>query len=229
MQGLENLRLRLKKACESVGREASEVSLLAVGKKHPASSIRKLYLQGQTAFGENVMQEAREKQQELTDLDIEWHYIGQVQSNKTRALAEHFSWVQSVDRVKVLERLSRHRRPDQPELNICLQVNIDEETQKAGLLPLQLSSMAELAANLPGINFRGLMAIPRASEDEERTRDSFMRVKALYEGLLEEGYDLDTLSMGMSSDLEIAIAQGSTMVRVGTDLFGPRPEQRKPV
>ena len=223
MQGLENLRLRLKKACELADRNVSEVILLAVGKKHPASSIRKLHLEGQTAFGENVLQEARDKQLELTDLGIEWHFIGRVQSNKTRALAEHFDWVQSVDRLKVLDRLSRYRPKSAPELNICLQVNIDEEPQKSGLLPAQLEPIAEIAAKLPGINFRGLMAIPRASEDRESTRDSFRRVKALYDKLREEGYKLDTLSMGMSSDLEIAIAQGSTMVRVGTDLFGPRP------
>ena len=222
MQGLENLRLRLKKACDSAGREAANVRILAVGKKHPAASIRELYRSGQVAFGENQLQEARDKQRELADLGIEWHYIGHIQSNKTRAIAEHFDWVQSVDRMKVLKRLSSQRPGAYPALNICLQVNIEQEPQKSGLLPEQLDALAEAASGLPGIRLRGLMAIPRASDDLLELGDSFRRVREQYELLCGKGYELDTLSMGMSSDLEIAIAEGSTMVRVGTDLFGPR-------
>ncbi len=223
MQGLENLRLRLKNACESVDRNATEVRLLAVGKKHPASRLRELYDQGQRGFGENQLQEARQKQLELADLDIEWHFIGHIQSNKSSTLARYFDWVQSVDRVKVLNSLSAHRPGSLAPLNICLQINIDREEQKSGLLPEQVAAMAKLASGLPGIRLRGLMALPRISIVAAETSRSFAAVKAIYDELCEQGFDLDTLSMGMSSDLESAVEQGSTMVRVGTDLFGPRP------
>jgi pyridoxal phosphate enzyme (YggS family) len=229
MQGIENLRLRLQKACEKAGREPSEVRLLAVGKKHPASSIKSLYEQGQRAFGENQLQEALEKQQKLADLDIEWHYIGHIQSNKTAAIAANFQWVQSVDRDKILDRLSQQRPADLEPLNICLQVNIDREAQKSGLLPEQIGEFAQQTQNLPGIRLRGLMAIPRAGVHPDETKDSFRRVKSLYDELCEQGFNLDTLSMGMSGDLEIAVAQGSTMVRIGTDLFGQRPAHRKEI
>ena len=211
------------KACKMADRDPSEVSVLAVGKKHPAALIQNLYQHGQRAFGENQLQEARQKQLELADLDIIWHFIGHVQSNKTQALAEHFDWVQSVDRAKILKGLSAKRPANIPALNICLQVNIDREPQKSGLLEEELAEMAQMAMDQPGIALRGLMAIPRASPDPGETIDSFRRVKALYDDLRDQGYPLDTLSMGMSSDLEAAIAQGSTMVRVGTVLFGPRP------
>ena len=224
MQGLENLRLRLRNACEMADRKTSEVKVIAVGKKHPAVRIRELYQQGQRQFGENLLQEARQKQLELTDLEIEWHFIGHLQSNKTLQVAENFDWVQSVDRAKVLNKLSTQRPPALAALNICLQVNIDREAQKSGLLPDQVEELAQLANRLPGVKLRGLMAIPRASSDLKEVSNSFQRVSELYEGLRSRGYDLDTLSMGMSSDLESAVAQGSTMVRIGTDLFGPRPQ-----
>ncbi len=224
MQGLENLRLRLRNACEMADRKTSEVKVLAVGKKHPAVRIRELYQQGQRQFGENLLQEARQKQLELTDLEIEWHFIGHLQSNKTLQVAENFDWVQSVGRAKVLNRLSTQRPPALAALNICLQVNIDREAQKSGLLPEQVEELAQLANRLPGVKLRGLMSIPRASSDLTEVSNSFQRVNELYEGLRSKGYDLDTLSMGMSSDLESAVAQGSTMVRIGTDLFGPRPQ-----
>jgi pyridoxal phosphate enzyme (YggS family) len=223
MQRLEKLRLRLEKACESAGRDASGVRILAVGKKHPSASIRELYAQGQRAFGENMLQEALDKQRQLQDLAIEWHFIGHIQSNKTRQLAERFPWVQTVDREKVLNRLSGQRPEDLPPLNICLEVNIDREPQKSGVLPEDLPALARLAMDAPRIRLRGLMAIPRHSEDPAEQRDSFRRVKALYDDLCALGCELDTLSMGMSADLEQAVAEGSTMVRVGTDLFGPRP------
>ena len=224
MQGLENLRLRLQKACELADRKVSEVRLLAVGKKHPATSIRSLFERGQSAFGENLLQEARQKQLDLADLDIEWHYIGHIQSNKTRSIAEHFDWVQSVDRGKILSRLSTQRPATANPLNVCLQVNIDREVQKSGLLPEQLENVARKTRDLPGIRLRGLMALPKATSDQREAKDSFRRVKVLYDRLCDQGFDLDTLSMGMSSDLELAVAQGSTMVRIGTDLFGPRPK-----
>ncbi|MFT5140698.1 MAG: pyridoxal phosphate enzyme (YggS family) [Lysobacterales bacterium] len=223
MQGLENLRLRLRSACELVNRNPSEVRLLAVGKKHPALSIRQLFEQGQTEFGENQLQEARQKQQELADLPIQWHFIGHLQSNKAQQVSEHFDWVQSVDRLKILNLLSTHRPASLKPLNICLQVNIDRETQKSGLMPEQVLELAQLSDTLPGIKLRGLMAIPKASSSPTETTDSFKRVYDQYADLCSRGFDLDTLSMGMSSDLEAAIAQGSTMVRIGTDLFGPRP------
>jgi pyridoxal phosphate enzyme (YggS family) len=223
MQGLENLRLRLRKACEIVGRNPADIRLLAVGKKHPALSIRKLFGQGQVEFGENQLQEARQKQQDLADLPIQWHFIGHLQSNKAQQVAEHFDWVQSVDRLKILNLLSAHRPASLEPLNICLQVNIDRESQKSGLLPEQVVELAELTKTSSGIQLRGLMAIPKASSDPAEVSDSFRRVFDLYADLRNRGFALDTLSMGMSSDLESAIAQGSTMVRIGTDLFGPRP------
>lgn len=226
-QGLENVRLRLENACREAGREPGSVALLAVGKRHPPDALRAVHALGQRDFGENEVQEALEKQEQLGDLDIRWHFIGTVQSNKTRKLAEHFDWVQSVDRAKVLRRLSEQRPEQSGPLNICLQVNIDHEPQKSGLDPARLVDMAELARSLPRISLRGLMCIPRATDDSEAARDSFRRTRSLYDGLRREGFDLDTLSMGMSADLELAVLEGSTMVRVGTDIFGPRNQESK--
>ena len=223
--GVENVRLRLQKACEHAGRSASEVKIVAAAKKHPAAKVREAYAQGLRDFGENQLQEALRKQAELSDLDICWHFIGTVQSNKTRELAANFDWVQSVDRIKTLNRLSAQRSAEQPALNVCLQVNIDRESQKSGVAPEGLAALAKEAAAAPRIALRGLMAIPRASEDALRTRDSFRRLKQMYDELRRQGYELDTLSMGMSADLEAAVAEGSTMIRIGTDLFGPRPEE----
>ena len=213
MQGHENLSLRLRIACELVDRNPSEVRLLAVGKRHPALSIRQLFEQGQVEFGENQLQEARQKQRELADLRIQWHFIGHLQSNKAQKVSEHFDWVQSVERLKVLNLLSAHRPASLQPLNICLQVNIDREIQKSGLMPDQVAELAQIADTLPGIKLRGLMAIPKASSDPAELTDSFRRVYNLYADLCSRGFALDTLSMGMSSDLETAIAQGSTMVR----------------
>jgi len=213
----------VQKACESAGRDAASVRILAVAKKHPQQKIREAHEQGLSEFGENQVQEALEKQRQLADLDLCWHFIGTVQSNKTREIAEHFDWVQSVDRIKILNRLSAQRRPDQPLLNICLQVNIDREPQKSGVLPEDLDTLATEAAAAPQIAFRGLMAIPRPSDALQDLRDSFRRMRELYDALCAQGHELDTLSMGMSADLEAAVAEGSTLVRIGTDLFGPRP------
>jgi hypothetical protein len=223
MQGVENVRLRLEKACATAGRDPATVKILAVAKKHPAEKIREAYGAGLRDFGENGVQEALDKQQQLSDLDICWHFIGGIQSNKTRDLATHFHWVQSVDRVKVLNRLSAQRPADQSALNICLQVNIDREPQKSGVLPEGVAELAAQAARAPRIRLRGLMAMPRVSDDPAQTRDSFRRVRELFEMLRGQGFTLDTLSMGMSADLEAAVQEGSTLVRIGTDLFGPRP------
>ena len=196
--------------------------MLAVSKWHPAEKITALNKLGVLSFGENHVQEALQKQRILADLEIQWHFIGTLQSNKTRAIAENFQWVQSVDRQKTLERLAVQRPGSMGPLNVCLQVNIDLEPQKAGAQPEEVSRLAALARGLENIKLRGLMAIPRVSTDPAEQHASFHKVKALFETLKKEGHDIDTLSMGMSSDLEIAISEGSTMVRIGTDLFGDR-------
>ena len=219
---LETVRHRIAEACKSAGRPEGGVSLLAVSKWHPAARVRLFHSLGVRSFGENQLQEALGKQQELTDLDIEWHFIGTIQSNKTRAIAENFQWVQSVDRQKILQRLAAQRPVQSKPLNICLQVNIDLEPQKGGVAPGEVLRLAELARDLDNIRLRGLMAIPRLTSNVEEQRQSFRKVRSLFEMLKNEGYDIDTLSMGMSADLEPAIAEGSTMVRIGTDLFGAR-------
>lgn len=200
-----------------------------MSKRHPASRIRDLHALGQAAFGENLIREALEKQTELQDLALEWHYIGSIQSNKTREVAEHFDWAQSVDREKILLRLSRQRPENLPPLNICLQVNIDEEPQKSGAFAGDVPELAEIALGLPGIRLRGLMAIPRViSESGGASLESFLLMGALFDKCLARGIELDTLSMGMSADLERAIEAGSTMVRIGTDIFGPRTQTPGP-
>ncbi|MDX2416960.1 MAG: YggS family pyridoxal phosphate-dependent enzyme [Xanthomonadales bacterium] len=222
LKRLNLVQQRIEKACLSSGRQPGEVSLLAVSKWHPAEKITALNKLGVRSFGENQLQEALKKQQELTDLDLQWHFIGVLQSNKTRAIAENFHWVQSVDRQKILKRLSAQRPDSLQPINVCLQVNIDLEPQKSGANPEEILQLAALAHGLDNIRLRGLMAIPRVTTDSEEQHDSFRRVKVLFEMLKNEGHDIDTLSMGMSSDLEIAICEGSTMVRIGTDLFGKR-------
>jgi len=221
-KNLENVNARILRACQSAQRNPGDVRLLAVSKRQSVAKIRSLYGAGQLAFGENYVQEAISKQEQLGDLDIEWHFIGPIQSNKTRELARHFHWVHSVDREKILRRLSDSRSPDLPPLNICLQVNIDREVQKSGALSEEIPDLAQLAFSLTGIRLRGLMAIPRATKDTDGTLGSFRAMYALYEQLKDGGLPIDTLSMGMSSDIEQAIQAGSTLVRVGTALFGPR-------
>jgi len=221
-QRLEKLLLDIEKSVAESGRAPGSVRLLAVSKSHPAQAVRALYDAGQRRFGENRLQEALDKQSQLRDLDIEWHFIGGIQSNKTRDIASHFDWVQSVDRPRILERLATQRPPELPPLNVCLQVNIDEEDQKSGVMPDELDTLARLAAGLPRITLRGLMCIPRQTDDRRAARDSLSRMRRLYAGLMAAGFPLDTLSMGMSADFRLAIVEGSTMVRVGTQLFGPR-------
>jgi pyridoxal phosphate enzyme (YggS family) len=220
---LQNVSARVENACKMAGREGSEVTVLAVSKRHSAGRIRSLNALGQRSFGENYVQEALAKQAELSDLDLEWHFIGPVQSNKTRDIACHFQWVQSVDRMKILRRLSGQRPDSLPSLNVCIQVNIDREDQKSGVLPEALPELASFAESLPNVSLRGIMSIPRMAGGNHDPIDSFRRMHQLFRSLIESGLELDTLSMGMSADLEMAIAAGSTMVRVGTDLLGPRP------
>jgi pyridoxal phosphate enzyme (YggS family) len=219
---LDKVRSRIAVACQGAGRDGDAVALLAVSKQQPAGRIRELFVAGQRHFGENYLQEALLKQAQLADLDIAWHFIGPLQSNKTREVAQNFSWVQSADRARLLQRLSDQRPPALPPLNICLQVNIDDEPQKAGAAPAEVTELAQLANRLPGLKLRGLMAIPGVAANGATQPESFARMKRLFDDLLARGLKIDTLSMGMSADLETAIEAGSTLVRVGTDLFGPR-------
>lgn len=222
LEQLQFVHKRIETACIAAGRRADEVSLLAVSKRHPAEKIIVLNKLGVKDFGENQLQEALIKQEQLQHLDLQWHFIGSIQSNKTREIAANFQWVQSVDRTKILQRLSRQRPPGCGPLNVCLQVNIDNEPQKSGAVAADIMSLAALTNEFENIRLRGLMAIPRVTENLQQQRDSFRKVRHLFEELKHSGHDVDTLSMGMSSDLEIAIAEGSTMVRVGTDLMGGR-------
>ena len=219
---LQFVRQRIENACKSAHRQVEEVTLLAVSKRHPAINVLHMNELGLSAFGENQVTEALQKQKELRHVDLQWHFIGAIQSNKTRDIAEHFQWVQSIDRVKVLRRLSRQRPASMGPLNICLQVNIDGEQQKSGATEQEIMHLAVLAEELDNIKLRGLMAIPKLTGDPRQQHDSFRKVRILFEQLRQAGHQLDTLSMGMSADLEIAIAEGSTMVRVGTDLMGSR-------
>jgi pyridoxal phosphate enzyme (YggS family) len=224
LQRLKLVRQRIENACIASGRPPGDVSLLAVSKRHSAEKVIALNSLGVSAFGENQLQEALTKLGELEDLDLQWHFIGTIQSNKTRAIAESFDWVQSVDRQKILKRLSTQRPEHMAPLNVCLQVNIDREPQKAGASPEDIPELADFADTLDNIRLRGLMSLPKFTTIPAEQHDSFRRVRELFEALKAAGHAVDTLSMGMSADLEIAIDEGSTMVRVGTDLFGKRPE-----
>jgi len=217
---LSSVIARISAATQAAGRAPDSVNLLAVSKTKPARALREAYAAGQRHFGENYLQEALGKQQELADLDgLTWHFIGPIQSNKTKAIAEHFQWVHSVDRLKVAQRLAEQRPAHLPPLNICLQVNISGEASKAGCEPADLPTLATSVAALPGLRLRGLMAIPEPGMSIDDQNATFARVQALRDSL--DG-QLDTLSMGMSDDLEAAISQGATWVRIGTALFGAR-------
>lgn len=199
-----------------------QVKLLAVSKAQPSSAIREAYLAGQTLFGENYLQEALEKQNALTDLAIEWHFIGPIQSNKTQAIAQHFSWVHGVDRLKIAQRLNDARPEHLPPLQVCIQVNISDETSKSGAIPSTLEDLARAIAALPRLKLRGLMAIPAPTNDINQQLTQFKQVRQCYDALLAKGFTLDTLSIGMSNDYPLAIAQGATIVRIGSALFGAR-------
>lgn len=219
---LERVRSRIEDACREVGRAPESVRLLAVSKTHPASAVLRLHESGQLAFGESYVDEAVTKITELADLGLEWHYIGPIQSNKTRIIAEHFDWVQGVDRAKIIRRLADQRADDRAPLNILIQVNIDDEPQKAGCRPDEISQLADLIAERSTLRLRGLMAIPAPRQDIAAQKAVFDQLHSLYRDLQSKYPEVDTLSAGMSADLEAAIAAGSTMVRVGTALFGPR-------
>jgi pyridoxal phosphate enzyme (YggS family) len=220
---LQAVRARIAAACIAAGRPLESVRLLAVSKTWPAASVREAIAAGQRAFGENYVQEAIDKKAELAslnqDFDLEWHFIGPLQSNKTRLVAENFAWVHSVDRLKIAERLSAQRPPELTPLQICLQVNVSGEASKSGCDPDQVATLARTLATLPGLRLRGLMAIPEPSDDPLRQRQQFAILRRLRDSLPME---LDTLSMGMSHDLEAAIMEGSTLLRIGTAIFGQR-------
>ncbi|MGX5699394.1 YggS family pyridoxal phosphate-dependent enzyme [Acinetobacter kookii] len=210
----------IEDACKQARRNVESVQLLAVSKTHPSESLREMYQTGQRAFGENYLQEALDKMESLGDLDIEWHFIGHVQRNKTKHLAEKFAWVHGVDRLIIAERLSNQREANQAPLNICLQVNIDAQDTKDGCQPNEVAELVKSISQLPHLKLRGLMVIPAPNNPQ-----AFSDAKALFENVKTEHAhpeDWDTLSMGMSGDMNEAIAAGSTMVRVGTALFGAR-------
>ncbi|MCX7157518.1 MAG: YggS family pyridoxal phosphate-dependent enzyme [Rhodocyclales bacterium] len=220
---LQAVRARIAAACVAAGRPVESVQLLAVSKTWPAASVREAAAAGQRAFGENYVQEAAGKATELAGLDLEWHFIGPLQSNKTRPVAEGFSWVHSVDRLKIAERLAAQRPVALPPLNVCLQVNVSGEASKSGCAPEQGVGLAAAIGALPGLHLRGLMAIPEPTADTARQRRQFALLRHTLERINSElDFRLDTLSMGMSDDLEAAIMEGATIVRVGTAIFGQR-------
>ncbi|RBH53491.1 MULTISPECIES: YggS family pyridoxal phosphate-dependent enzyme [Pseudomonas] len=210
---------RIAAAAQAAGRDSASIGLLAVSKTKPAAAVREAHAAGLRDFGENYLQEALGKQAELTDLPLCWHFIGPIQSNKTRAIAEHFDWVHSVDRLKIAQRLSEQRPADLAPLNICIQVNVSGEASKSGCAPADLPALAAAISALPNLKLRGLMAIPEPTEERAEQDAAFATVRTLQDSL---NLPLDTLSMGMSHDLESAIAQGATWVRIGTALFGAR-------
>lgn len=226
-KNIEKVRSRISTAEKNAGRISGIVQLIAVSKTRTANEIRKVHQDGVLDFGENYLQEAMAKQDELSDLDINWHFIGPIQSNKTSDISSHFDWVHSVERFKIARRLNDQRPEHLSPLNICLQVNISEEDSKSGILLAQLPELAAQIHELPRLRLRGLMAIPSPTQPQTRLRDDFKRMQNALDELNSKGFQLDTLSMGMSNDLECAIAEGATMVRIGTAIFGPRSSHKQ--
>ena len=218
-KNIAKVRTRIREAAQACGRDPETVGLLAVSKTKPAAAVREAHACGQRDFGENYLQEALNKQAELSDLALTWHFIGPIQSNKTRPIAEHFAWVHSVDRLKIAQRLSEQRPAHLPPLNICLQVNVSGEASKSGCAPEELPALALAVSQLPNLRLRGLMTIPEPTSDVAQQHAACARLRQLRDDL---NLELDVLSMGMSDDLEAAIAEGATWVRIGTALFGAR-------
>lgn len=219
---LQVVRTRIAAAARAAGREPGEIALLAVSKTFAAGNVRAALAAGQREFGESYVQEAIDKIAALSDLPLVWHFIGPIQSNKTRAIAEHFDWVHSVARAKIAQRLAEARPAGREPLDICLQVNVSGEASKSGVAPEELRSLAEAVRGLPRLRLRGLMAIPEPGGDVSLQRRRFASVRLLLEQLNAAGFGLDTLSMGMSQDLEAAVMEGATIVRIGTAIFGER-------
>ena len=222
---LQRVHERISTACAAVSRPVQSVTLLPVSKTFDAAAVRAAFAAGEHRFGENYVQEGIDKIAMLADLrgQIEWHLIGPLQSNKTRVVAEQFDWVQSVDRLKIAERLSAQRPPHRPPLQVCVQVNISGEPTKSGVLSADAAALARAVAALPRLVLRGLMAVPEPAVDAEAQRVPHRALRLLYESLQADGLALDTLSMGMSDDLEAAVLEGATIVRVGSAIFGARP------
>ena len=221
-QNLAQVHAHIEAACQASGRPAGSVQLLAVSKTWGPDAVRAAHAAGQADFGENYIQEAVDKINALRDLPLVWHCIGPIQSNKTRLVAEHFDWVHSIDRLKIAQRLSEQRPAHLPPLQVCIQVNVDGGANKSGVSPQELPALAQAVSALPRLQLRGLMTIPEPAETEAQMRAVHRQAKALFDALRAQGLPLDTLSMGMSADMGAAIAEGSTMVRVGTAIFGQR-------
>jgi pyridoxal phosphate enzyme (YggS family) len=220
-ENIANVRERIARSAVTAGRNGEDVTLIAVSKTRPESAVREAWNAGLRDFGENYLQEALEKIKALAELPLVWHFIGPIQSNKTRLIAEHFDWVHGVDRLKIAQRLSEQRPAEMGSLNICLQVNISRETSKSGVLPEDVAELAAAVAALPGLRLRGLMAIPAPADDSDARRIPLRQLRECLETI---PLPLDTLSMGMSDDMDEAVQEGATLVRVGTALFGQRHE-----
>ncbi len=222
-ENVRSVRARVAAAAARCGRTVDSVTIVGASKSQALTAIEAVAREGIADFGESYVQEALGKMDALAHLPLTWHFIGHVQANKTRPLAERFAWVHGIDRLKLAERLSAQRPFHAPPLNVCIEVNVGGEASKAGVAPAQLPALASAVASLPRLVLRGLMCLPPEEHEFERQRHWFARVRELFEGLKAGGLRLDTLSMGMSGDLEAAVAEGATLVRVGTALFGPRP------
>lgn len=224
VQRLEQVHARIRRAAEACGRRAAEIRLVAVSKRQPASAIKVALAAGQVDFGENYVQEALQKIPQLDGMPATWHFIGPIQSNKTRDIATRFDWVHSLEREKIARRLNEQRPGDLPPLQVCVQVNVSGEASKSGVAPEEALRLCRCVAQMPRLRLRGLMALPEASDDADAQRAAFRRLRELRDTIARDaGLELDTLSMGMSGDLEAAIAEGATLVRIGTAVFGPRP------
>ena len=221
-EGLQAITTRISAAATAAGRALEDIQLVAVSKTFPPEDIRAAFACGQRAFGESYVQEALEKINDLNDLPLEWHFIGPIQSNKTRAIAETFQWVHSVDRLRVAQRLSDARPALLPPLQVCLQVNVSGEASKSGVAAAEVALLAEQVSHLSNVRLRGLMTVPRPTDDQEAQRAAFRSMRELLDSLRARGIALDTLSMGMSDDLEAAIQEGATIIRVGRAIFGER-------
>lgn len=223
-ENLRKINESIASAARRAGRDPSSVTLVAVAKRQPLERVREAVAAGQRHFAGNYLQEALDQMEAVDGDRLVWHFIGAIQSNKTRAIAAHFDWVHTVERAKIARRLSDQRPEGAPPLEICLQVNVDREESKSGCTPEELPALAQAVRELPRLRLRGLMCIPAPAGDLESQRRPFARLRGLLEELNEQGHGLDTLSMGMSADLEAAILEGATLVRIGTDVFGPRPD-----
>ena len=219
---LQNVKNRIIEAAKQAGRDTESVRLLAASKTHTPDKLREAWEAGQTVFGENYLQEGLVKIRALSDLPIEWHFIGPIQSNKTKLIAENFSWVHGIDREKIAARLSAARSESLPPLQVCVQVNVSGEITKSGIDPEKAAELAAFVSKQPRLQLRGIMAVPELTAVTALQREQFQMLREVYERLQQQGFNLDTLSMGMSEDLENAIAEGATMVRIGTAIFGPR-------